>query len=343
MSKTYTAATIGCGSIAQHLHLPGYTKRKDVTRVVAADPVAARREEVMEKFKLAKTYADYRELLANEKVDFLSVCSPNLFHAEHAIAALEAGAHLLLEKPMTLTLDEARAVGAAAQAAGKQVMIGFSHRLYRGNQKARQLIAQGAIGEPFMIRVRFAHGGPFPGWAKSDWFYDPRIAGGGALLDMGIHAIDLCQWLIGPITSVSAQMGTLRKAIQVDDNAVLALEFERALGYIEVGWTSGPGFCGFEIYGDRGTIIHNYPDGLRVCTGTSSPDHEAAIDYKWEVVDNASTTGGWPVEIDHFVDTVLAGNEFEMGLEAGISSLAVALAAIASAKNGRRELLTVAQ
>ena len=238
-------------------------------------------EEIREKFNIAATYADYRELFAHEKPDFVSICSPNFFHAEHAIAALEAGATVLLEKPMSLTLAEGHAVKMASEKAGKQVMIGFSHRMYRGNQKVKDIITQGLIGEPFMIRVRFAHMGPFPGWAKSDWFYDPKLAGGGALLDMGIHAIDLCQWLIGPIHSVSALMGTLRKDITVDDNAVLALEFGgRAFGYIEVGWTSHAGFTGLEIYGDKGTLINNY-EQLRVCTGNASPDHDASSDFTW--------------------------------------------------------------
>lgn len=335
MTKTFTAAVIGSGSIAQHLHLPGYNKRTDIARIIAVDPEPARQAEVTKSFRVAKTYADYREMFAQEKPDFVSVCSPNFFHAEHAIAALQAGAHVLLEKPMAMSIAEAHAIKTAAEQAGTKVMVGFSHRMQRGNMKVKELLSAGAIGEPFMIRVRFAHGGPFPGWAKSDWFYDPALAGGGALLDMGIHAIDLAQWFLGPITGVTALMGTLRKPIPLDDNAVLALQMgPRALGYIEVGWTSGPGFLGYEIYGDSGSIINNYMDGLRVCTGKLSPDHNAPIEFTWELVDEAPTTGGWDVEIDHFIDTVLAGKDFEMGLDAGITSLGVALSAMASAKTG---------
>ena len=268
MTNGLTAAVIGCGAIAQNLHLPGYHKRADVGRIIGVDPEPARLDEVRAAFRVDATYADYRDLLARERPDVVSVCSPNVFHAEQAIAALQAGAHVLLEKPMALSLTEARAIAVAAEAAERSVMIGFSHRLYRGNQKVKALIEAGTIGAPFMVRVRFAHNGPFPGWAKSDWFYDPARAGGGALLDMGIHAIDLCQWFVGPITAVTALMATLRKPIQVDDNAVLALTFgENALGYIEVGWTSGPGFLGYEIYGDEGSIINDYTslrDLLRV-------------------------------------------------------------------------------
>ncbi len=340
MKKKLTAAVIGCGSIAQHLHLPGYAKRKDIIQLAGADPVAERRDEVQAKYPAARLYTDHREMLATEHPDVVSVCTPNVFHAEHAIAALEAGAHLLLEKPMTLTLAEARAVAKTAEKTGRQVMIGFSHRFNKKNWKVKELLDAGAIGEPFMIRIRFAHNGPFPGWAKSDWFYQPELAGGGALFDMGIHAIDLCHWLIGPITSVASVMGTLRKPIALDDNAVMALEFgARAQGYIEVGWTSGPGFCGLEIYGDKGTIINNYPDPLRVCKGVISPDLADRVDFKWETVKPERGADTWAIEIDHFIDTLRAGAPFAMGLDAGISALAIALAAIDSAKTGRRNEL----
>lgn len=337
MKKTYAAACIGCGSIAQHLHLPGYASREDIGRIIGVDPEPARLAEVRAKYPGIVTYPDYATMFAREQPDFVSVCTPNALHATHAVAALESGAHLLLEKPMALSMDEVAAIRAAAARAGKPVMVGFSHRMQRGNRQVAELLRDGAIGEPFMIRVRFAHMGPFPGWAKSDWFYDPALAGGGALLDMGIHAIDICQWLLGPITSVAAQMGTLRKTIAVDDNAVMALEFAgRALGYIEVGWTSRPGFLGVEIYGDEGTIINDYAKGLQLCKGQVSPDHDAPPSYTWEMLDEAPTTGGWKVEIDYFIDTALNGGVYAMGLEAGATSLAVALAAITSAREGRR-------
>ena len=338
MNKPFTVATIGCGAIAQTLHLPGYARRADVTRIIGVDPVAERREEVHAKFPGIVTYIDYREMFAHEHPDFVSICTPNVYHAEHAIAALQAGAHLLLEKPMTMSMAEADAVKQAAEQAGASVMIGFSHRLVRSNQKIKEILDAGIIGEPFMIRVRFAHGGPFPGWARSDWFYHPELAGGGALYDMGIHAIDLCQWLIGPITAVSATMATLRKDIALEDNAVITLQFgDRALGYIDVSWTSGPGFGGLEIYADNGSIINNYTDPLRLCTGKSSPDWKAEPEFAWTTFDPDGQPESWAVEIDYFMDTILKGETFPMGLDAGMSALAVALKAMESAKDGERK------
>lgn len=303
MNTPFTTAVIGCGSIAQHLHLPGYQRRADVAEIIAVDPDPRRLAEVRESFGITKTYTDYLAMFATERPQFVSVCSPNLYHAEQAIAALDSGAHVFIEKPMTLTLDEAESVRAAAHDAHRAVMVGFSHRFMWHNRRVKALLDAGTIGQPFMIRVRLAHNGPFPGWAKSNWFYNPMLAGGGALLDMGVHAIDLCQWFVGPITSVVAQMGTLRKPIAVDDNAILAVQFgQRALGYIEVGWTSGPGFLGVEIYGDNGTIINDYNDALRVCTGASTPDLNAGQDMQWEAISPEPGPDGWRVEMNHFID-----------------------------------------
>jgi predicted dehydrogenase len=218
-------------------------------------------------------------------------------------------------------------------------MIGFSHRMNNSNKVVKEILERGDIGNPFMIRVRFAHNGPFPGWAKSDWFYKPELAGGGALFDMGIHAIDLCNWMIGKVTTVTAEMSALRKPIAVDDNAVMTLKFgDRAMGYIEVGWTSGPGFLGLEIYGDNGSIINDYNAPLRICTGKSTPDPSEVV-MEWSEVEVPKTADSWAVEMDYFMDTIIKGDIIPIDISAGMDALAVALAAMQSAKSGERVYL----
>src|SRR5690606_24156354 len=134
---------------------------------------------------------------------------------------------VLLEKPMVLTLKDAKALKKILDSRGDDVkfMVAFSHRFITPNIAAKKAIDKGVIGDPFMIRVRYAHSGPYPGWAQSDWFYSPAKAGGGAMLDMGIHAIDICQYFVGEIANVQAEVKTLRKNIKVDDNAVMLLDF----------------------------------------------------------------------------------------------------------------------
>ena len=242
---------------------------------------------------------------------------------------------MLCEKPMALSLDDADAMMDAAKRARRKLMIGFTHRLLRGNQQCKQMLQERALGKPFMMRARFAHGGPIPGWAKDRWFYDKRKAGGGALLDMGIHAIDLCLWMMGPVKSVTANAATLVKRIPVDDNAVLSLEFTNgALGYIEVGWTSQPGFIGTEIYGTKGSLINNYLTGLQLCAGKASAGTDDVT--KWTMIDRKPATGGWPIEIDAWIDVVRGNEKLTMTGATGRSALAVALAAYESSKTGKR-------
>ncbi|MEX2015813.1 MAG: Gfo/Idh/MocA family oxidoreductase [Candidatus Hydrogenedentales bacterium] len=337
----YRAGVIGAGAIAQACHMPGYQKCRYTELVAFTDPVADRHSEIQSAFGKGVTgYTDHRVMLREAKLDVVSVATPNKFHARHVIDALEAGCHVLCEKPIAATLAEADKMIAAAKASRRKLMIGFTQRMISGTQKTKELLAKKTIGKPFMIRVRFAHGGPYPGWAKNSWFYNKDLAKGGAMLDMGIHAIDLCHWLIGPIVNVQAKAATLMKKIEVDDNALLLLEFKSgALGYIEVGWTSKPGFTGFEIYGADGSIICDYFRGLQLCTGKLSAGTDSHAE--WEVLDKHPTEGGWPVEIDWFIDVIRGERKNTMDGYVGRAALAVALAAYKSSNAGRRVAVPV--
>ncbi|MCC6796136.1 MAG: Gfo/Idh/MocA family oxidoreductase [Candidatus Hydrogenedentes bacterium] len=333
--ERYRAAVIGAGAIAQACHIPGYIRNKHSELVAFVDPALARHKEIEENFPGVRGYTSLDEMLAKEKPNVVSVCTPNKYHAACTIAALNAGCHVLCEKPIAASLQEADLMIAAAKQARKKLMIGFTNRLYRGPQKCKALLQKKTIGKPFMIRVRFAHGGPYPGWAKDKWFYEPDIAAGGVMLDMGIHAIDLALWLFGPIAAVSAKAATLIKRIPVDDNALLLLEFKNgALGYIEVGWTSKPGFTGFELYGTEGSLICDYVHGLKLCSGKASAGADSV--NEWEMLDDKPATGGWPIEIDHWMDIVMGKEKLTMDGAAGRAALEVALAAYKSSRAGKR-------
>jgi len=334
-SRPYRVGVIGGGAIAQACHAPGYARNADVQLVAVADPEPARIREAMLFNPGLRGYTDYVAMLAQEKLDVVSICSPNVLHAQQTIDALKAGCHVLCEKPMAVSVKEADAMIDAAKSARRKLMVGFTHRLFTGPRKCRELLNEKAIGKPFMMRARFAHGGPFPGWAKSKWFYDPKLAAGGALLDMGIHAIDLCLWLMGPIVSVSARTATLVKRIPVDDNAVMLLEFKSgALGYIEVGWTSKPGFAGCEIYGTEGSLVCDYLKGLFMVGGTVSARGKDTHD--WRLVERHPTEGGWKIEIDHWLDVIRGKEKLTMDGKAGREALRVALAAYESSRTGKR-------
>ena len=338
MAKRFKAGVIGCGSIAQMVHLPGYVYCRGVELAASCDPVRGRRTEARRISDRLRTYEDYHEMLDAEQLDVVSVASPNRFHAEHAIAALEHGTHVLLEKPAALSMKEIARIKSAVRKSGRKLIVGFTYRFARGNQRIHRLLADGAIGVPFMIRIRLAHGGPYPGWAKSDWFYNPKHAGGGALLDMGIHAIDQAIWQLGPVKSVRAVARTLRKNIKVEDNAVLLLEFTggKALGYIEVGWTSPSGFCGIEIMGDQGSIVADYAGQLRVTTGKITPNLKGRPKLRTRVADRNPMHGSWSTEVAEVVRAFRNNDDLGIGIDAGGQALAVALAAYESSRTGRR-------
>ncbi len=320
---------IACGAIAQEAHLPNYASHPKAHLVAVADIDEGRAKEVAARFGVPNVYTDYRDLLKRDDIQAVSVCGPNCVHAEHTIAALKAGKHVLCEKPMTVSLAEANDMIAAAESTGLQLMVGFTHRFHHFNRKARDLVADNAIGRPLTIRVRFAHTGPYTSWvAKSDWFFKPKMAGGGAVLDMGIHALDIARFVLNQeLRTVSANLATLSHDIQAEDTAVISLEFlGGTLGYIETGWHSGPGTSGIEIYGSRGTLIVDYKTPIRLWTEAEG----------WQEITDFPEGSGWPAEVHCFVDTLLAGGSVSPNAYDGLASVRAALAAYDSHRLGVR-------
>lgn len=159
------------------------------------------------------------------------------------------------------------------------------------------------------------------------------------MLDMGIHAIDMCQYLVGPIATVQAEIRTLRKDIEVDDNAIMLLDFgpaAKCLGYIEVGWTSPAGFAGIEIYGDKGCITLELGQDGKIVRGVRRPD--GTTESREEIIPMGEGKTHWPMQLESFIKYCLGKKTITgiPGMEEGVSSLAVALAASESSKTGKR-------
>lgn len=338
------AGVIGAGSIG-NVHLTGYAAAPQLVKIQAICDINPKRlNEMGEKFKVPaeNRYRDYKEMLKKEKLDICSICVPNVYHYPCAAEAIKAGCNTLMEKPMVLTNDQAKDIKKLAVRKKVKTMVAFSHRFHSSNIAAKKAIDKGVLGKPYMIRVRYAHGGPYPGWAQGDWFYSKKLAGGGALLDMGIHAIDICQYFVGPIKTVSANMGALRKKIEVDDNAVLMLDFgdkAKCFGYIECGWTSNTGFNGIEIYGDKASMVIDLFEGTTIRRGVTRPDGSSEI--VTEELKQAHDKSHWEFQMQQWINYV-AGKKTAApipGIDEGASSLAVGLGAIESSRNGKRFVL----
>lgn len=333
---TQRIGIIGCGAIAQTAHIPGYV-RAGCTISAIADPRPEVLAELRERQLPTPTiYPDHRAMLAAERLDAVSICTPNVFHAPVFLDCVGKVGTVLLEKPIAIDLASALAMRAAAQAHGTRVMVAFSHRFSSLCRTVKEAVAADAVGRPYHLRVRFAHMGPIPGWARTDWFYQPDLAGGGALLDMGIHAFDLVRWFAGDITAVSARVATLRKPIAVDDNAVAVLEIgDGCLTTVEVGWTSPAGFVGIEVMGDGGALIADYgTDRVELITGGRKPDGTSNAGRS--VLYDGKGVSPWDGQMAAFTAALVSGAALSPGLDEGIAALRVALAAEESSRRGMR-------
>lgn len=261
---------IGCGKIAQVRHIPEYAENKDA-KLLGFYDINLERAAALAKQYGGTAYATVEELLANPDIDAVSVCAANFAHAELTIAALNAGKHVLCEKPMAITLAECEAMVEVAKKNGKYLMIGHNQRLAKAHAVARKLIVDGLIGDIVTFRTTFGHGGPET-WSvdpgKNTWFFDKTRAAMGAMADLGIHKTDLIQFLTGQqVVRTTARVTTLDKKdasgnlISVDDNAICIYEMSGgAFGTMTASWT----YYGAEdnstvLYGTKG-IMRIYDD-----------------------------------------------------------------------------------
>lgn len=326
---------IGCGSIAQHRHLPEYQFNPNVELVAVCDINQERSLEVAEKYGVL-SYTSYEELLDSSKVDAVSVCTPNYLHAPISIAALEAGIHVLCEKPMATSKQEAEAMIAAAKASGKKLMIAHNQRFVPSHQKARQLIQSGEIGKIYSFRTAFGHGGP-EGWSvegKEGWFFQKEKAFVGAMGDLGVHKTDLLRYVLGEeIVEVGSFVETSAKDFaDVDDNAVCVLKTESGIiGTLAASWA-------YVSKEDNSTIIYGEKAILRLEDDPTSSlvaqyAHGEVVKYELGKIQSNDEGGQRNSHvIEKFVDSILKGQEPPVSGEEGMKSLAVILAALESSE-----------
>jgi len=224
---------IGCGAIAEIAHLPAYQNAPGVRIAALADPDARRLGLLSSKFQVRKTYSDYRDLLGDRSIEAISVCVPTGFHHEVVLEAFASGKHVLCEKPIARTIDEANNMVAAQRKHGVQFYVGFPARFTRVIREVVNLIETGFLKRPLEVHARLAAPSP----PKGSWYFK-REMGGGALFDMGAHSADLLSHYFGEgqVTSANFEYGN-----EGDADLVANLSIDiggKVKARIEVDWTS---------------------------------------------------------------------------------------------------------
>jgi predicted dehydrogenase len=229
-------------------HIEGWRQHPDVEVVAIADPDAKRLAKVGDEYGIVGRHASAEAMLAAGPLDVVSVCTPNAYHKALTLAAFEAGCHVLCEKPMAMNADEGREMLAAAKRAGKRLMINFSYRFSAQSRALKAQVDSGLFGDFYFGRTVWHRRRGMPGFGG--WFGTKALAGGGPLIDLGVHRLDLALWLMGypkptwvigntydPIASDLAKRAG--KTFDVEDLAVAQIRFENgAMLSVEASWAA---------------------------------------------------------------------------------------------------------
>ena len=302
-----------------------------------ASPNLRNAEACAHRHAIPSFYHDYRQLLTDPAIEAISITTPNKMHCEITIAAARAGKHVLCEKPLCVTLDEADMMIEACRSSGVLLMYAEELLFTPKYLKAKQMADSGGFGKVHLIKQSEKHFGP-----HSDWFWDVNQSGGGALLDLGCHGIAFAHWFLNKprLLTVNAHLGTYvhGEKTQADDEAVTILEFEgSAFAIIENSWARRGGMDDrIEVYGEGGLTIAN------LLMGNALPTYsEYGVGY---AVEKAPTTTGWlypvfeeawnygfPQEMRHFArcirgleSCITTGEDGRLVLEAVYAAYAAA-------------------
>lgn len=307
---------IGCGKIAEVRHAPEYAENPHVELVAYCDTDPARAQRLAEAYG-GQVYPGVAELLASG-VDAVSVCVANTMHAQVTIQALEAGKHVLCEKPMSAAEGESRQMLGAAERAGRQLMIGLNQRYAKAHVRAKEILDSGALGEVLSFRTTFCHPGPESWTGRQDsWFVDRRAASFGVMADLGVHKTDLIHYLTGQrIVRTTAVLATLDKKhsdgapIDVEDNALAIYTLESgAVGALYVSWTNyGSEDNSTQIYCTKGVLrLYDDPEFSLIVERPYGVER-LALD---RLTSNKDQTSGGRTStgvIDAFVDSIITGD-----------------------------------
>lgn len=350
--KKLKIGIIGCGNIANGAHLPGYLKADNIEVVATCDIVEEKAKKIAQVLSLdeSRVFTDYNDVLALDDIDAVDICTPNYLHSVIAVAALERGIHVFCEKPDAVSVAEAEKMKVAAEKSGKVLMVMRNNRFYNRSKFLKQFIEDGKMGEIYTARCAWRRRRGIPG--KGGWFTTKEQSGGGPLIDLGVHMIDLAIWLMGNPTPVAVTGCTYRKfadsdvsdsvhssfgekkadgVFDVEDLAMGFIRFDNGASMqIEFSWASNIQkeirFC--ELRGDKAGAYWS-EDSLKIF----GEEYEATYDINVNAPD-----GDLPQHaqnILHFADVVLNGAKPGFEPIQGLNMVKILEALYRSAEEGK--------
>ncbi|MBC8101900.1 MAG: Gfo/Idh/MocA family oxidoreductase [Cytophagales bacterium] len=352
---------IGCGAIGP-THAGAIAQIKDAELVAVADVNADRAREMAEKFGVGKVYSSDQDLLSDGEIDAVCLCTPSGMHADGAVAALLAGKHVIVEKPMEISLEACDRMIAAEDSTGKKLAIISQHRFDAATLLVKEAIDSGKLGSLVLADATVKWWRTQEYYDSGDWRGTWAMDGGGALMNQGVHTVDLLQWLAGGVSSLFAYTRTAaHERIEVEDIAVAALRFENgAVGTLTATTAAYEGFpVRIDLYGTEGTAVL---EGDRLKTlkfktgeefhgeaaaahalsvasgGTASVKNQAAVrlETNTAVADPGAVWGdAHRAQIEDFIAAIRTGGKPLIDGRAGKRPLEIILGAYRSSRTGQ--------
>ena len=355
MAEKLRFGILGCGVIGPH-HAKAIAGLDDAELVAVADEVPEQAGNLADEYDCAR-YDDLSDLLSDDDIDAICICTPSGMHAEEAIAALEAGKHVVIEKPVDITLEAVDRLLAVQRATDRKVAVVSQHRFDPATQAVREAAVNGEFG-------RLTSGSAEVRWWRSQSYYDSggwrgtwALDGGGVLMNQSIHYIDLLQWLMDSVVEVTAYTGLLaHERIEVEDTAVAIVRFANgAIGTIMATTAAYPGLTArIAVHGDRGSAIidddkldyfHVAGDvqaGAAYGAGGGGNQAEKVIERYGGTVsspgagaDPGSLSMAHRDQLRDFIEAVREDREPLVNAEEGRKPLAIILGIYESARTGR--------
>jgi len=257
--KNLQLGLVGVGAVAQIAHIPTLKRTEGLELAALCDRDPEKAARVAQKFGIPRVHTRFDDMLADEQIDAIDICTPNFLHAPMASAALEAGKHVLSERPLARSAEEAAAMAKTAKKADRVLMCAVQHRFRPDAQLLRKFVEKGDLGEIFLAKAGWLR--QRTAWDSDEWRRQKRESGGGVVLDLGFQMLDLALWMLsGPtVESVTASVHRQKKG-EVEDSATAFLRLNTgATLSLELTWglLMEKDFAYLNLFGSGGAALMN--------------------------------------------------------------------------------------